>query len=253
MAGTSRRTWLRSLVYGSPLAAAAHGFGLEPRLLQARRLILGEPATARFAFFTDLHFKGSTALLDAVLVGIRDAQPDFVLFGGDLVEEAGHLGEALERLSRLGVPLFGVPGNHDYWSAIDFAAVNRAFEATGGAWLLDRAVDLAGGRLRLSGHTCTGGIVLEAEAGRKNIALMHYPAWADRLPAGYDLILAGHTHGGQVRLPWIGALVTPPGTGRYPLGWYHTHAGPLYVSSGVGTYYLNVRFLCPPEWVLVEI
>jgi uncharacterized protein len=67
------------------------------------------------------------------------------------------------------------------------------------------------------------------------------------------LILAGHSHGGQVRLPFWGALIVPRGVGRYDLGYYKTAGGPLYVNAGIGTYRLPFRFNCRPEITLITI
>jgi predicted MPP superfamily phosphohydrolase len=69
----------------------------------------------------------------------------------------------------------------------------------------------------------------------------------------YDLILSGHSHGGQVRLPILGALIVPIGVDGYEKGWYFTPAGWLHVSSGLGTFFLPTRFFCRPEITLVEI
>lgn len=251
--GWTRRTWLRLLAYASPAWMAGYALGWEPRRLRVRRLRLAQPSRLSFAFFTDLHFKGDPHLLDAVVEAIRREHPAFAVFGGDLIEHTDHLAGALARLGRLGVPLYGVPGNHDYWSGADFHRIAAAFQATGGAWLLDTTVNAAGSGLWLAGHTCVGDTVLAPVADRPTVGLIHYPAWADRLPAGYRLVLAGHSHGGQVRLPWVGALVKPHGVGPYERGHYPTPAGPLYVSSGVGTFHINVRFLCPPEVVFVEV
>lgn len=66
-----------------------------------------------------------------------------------------------------------------------------------------------------------------------------------------DLILAGHTHGGQVRLPWIGALEERIQLGPYVMGRYEVDGSMVYVSRGVGTSYLPVRFGCPPEVVVL--
>ena len=77
---------------------------------------------------------------------------------------------------------------------------------------------------------------------------------ADRLgEARFDLILAGHSHGGQVRLPFYGALVLPWGVGRYDLGLFDTPGGPLYVNAGIGTYYFPYRFNCRPEVAVVTM
>jgi predicted MPP superfamily phosphohydrolase len=238
------------LLYGSPALALGDGFGFEPRCLRTRTLRSPRPSSIRFAYFTDVHFKGDPTLLEAVVARLNRARPAFALFGGDLVEEAHHLPEALAILERLEIPLFGVPGNHDYWSGADFAEIDRSFRRTGGQWLVDAAAVCTGHQIL--GYSCTGETRLLPDSSHPAIGLVHYPAWADRLPPGFDMVLAGHSHGGQVRLPFIGALVKPSGVGRYVRGRFSTAAGPLFVSSGVGTFHLNVRFLCPPELVLIE-
>jgi len=88
----------------------------------------------------------------------------------------------------------------------------------------------------------------------KNILLMHYPAWVKCLGnLKFDLMLAGHSHGGQVRVPFYGPIILPRGVGEYDLGLFHTQAGPLYVSSGIGWFPLPVRFNCRTEITVIEI
>lgn len=251
----NRRTWLRLVGYGLPCAALADAVLLEPRWLKVTtlRLATGTPR-ARFVHFTDLHHKGDRRFLESVIDRINRCRPEFVVFTGDLVEEAAHLEPALEALGRLRAPLYGVPGNHDYWAGIDFDHVSRAFAATGGAWLVDAAATVAGGKVQLLGASCTRPFGLSPQPGLLHIALIHYPAWTTNLaPHVFDLVLAGHSHGGQVRLPWVGALVTPFGVDQYDLGRFRTPAGPLYVGAGVGWFYLRLRFLCRPEVTVIEI
>jgi len=69
----------------------------------------------------------------------------------------------------------------------------------------------------------------------------------------FELMLAGHSHGGQVRVPFYGAPILPWGVGPYQLGYYETFAGPLYVGAGIGTYRLPVRINCRPEITVVTI
>ena len=89
---------------------------------------------------------------------------------------------------------------------------------------------------------------------QKNIFLMHYPAWAKRVtPHKYDLMLAGHSHGGQVRLPFYGAVHIPFGVDEYDLGLFQTSSGPLYVNPGIGWYPVPIRFNCRPEITVFEI
>jgi hypothetical protein len=251
----SRRAWLRLALFAAPVALVGDAFWLEPKWLKVRtlRLCQGRPAH-RFVHFTDLHHKGNRALLESVVRKINGLKPDFVCFTGDIVEEARFVAEALAGLRRIKSPLYGVPGNHDYWAELDFRPVAEAFAATGGAWLMDRAQLIGDGRVNLLGATCMLPFTMLPKAGVKNIVLIHYPAWVTNLGAGpFDLILAGHSHGGQVRLPFIGPLVSPAGVDQYSLGLYQTTPGPLYVGAGIGWFYLNARFRCRPEVTLIEL
>ncbi len=72
------------------------------------------------------------------------------------------------------------------------------------------------------------------------------------MPKKFDLILAGHSHGGQVRLPVVGGLVIPYDVGKYEKGLYETKAGTLYVNPGIGSYGIPLRILCRPEITVIE-
>lgn len=252
----NRRRFLRRLaLYGTPLAVVGDMALVEPHWLKVNhlRLATGDPV-ARFVHFTDLHHKGDSKWLTSVVERINALKPEFVCFTGDIIEDKEHLASALEILQRINAPLFGVPGNHDYWSRADFKEIAKAFAATGGAWLLDASATAPGGRVRLHGLTCETAKVIAPEPGLKNVLLAHYPAWCEKVaPHRFDLMLAGHSHGGQVRLPFYGAVTVPYGVGQYELGKFNTPAGPLYVGSGIGWFYLNFRFRCRPEITLLEI
>jgi predicted MPP superfamily phosphohydrolase len=146
---------------------------------------------------------------------------------------------------------------HEYLSSISFAPVEKCFAATGGSWLLDEPRLLAGSRINLIGTTCNHSTEarLPINPAARNILLMHYPAQVKRLGGQkFDLILAGHSHGGQVRLPFYGALFLPSRVDEYDLGLFPTKAGPLYVNAGIG--YIgknNFRFNCRPEITLIEM
>jgi predicted MPP superfamily phosphohydrolase len=93
-----------------------------------------------------------------------------------------------------------------------------------------------------------------ANPGMKNILLVHYPAWVKRLEGQkFDLILAGHSHGGQVRIPFYGPIIVPYAVDEYDLGLFQTKAGPLYVTSGIGWFPVPIRFNCRPEITVMEI
>lgn len=249
----TRRAFLRAGMFGAPLLGAAAGFSLWPEWLRVRQIALRPDPVCRLVHFTDTHHKGDRAWLSRVVDAVNALDADFVCFTGDIIEEAAYLDEALDILTRVNRPLYGVPGNHDYWSGADFSVIAEAFGSTGGAWLTDRAVTAPGG-VRLLGSTGKGvpedGVV---EAARR-VLLVHYPAFALDAPFGpYDFVLAGHSHGGQVRVPFFGAPVVPGRTRPYDLGLFDTPSGPLYVNPGIGTWYLDVRVFCRPEVTLVQV
>jgi hypothetical protein len=251
----SRRRWIGLGAGGLLLGTIADALLIEPRWLKTHRVprFVADPGH-RLVHFTDLHHKGDRPWLEHLVRRVNGLAPDFVCFTGDLVEEAAHLPEALEVLRGLRAPLYGVPGNHDYWAGVDFDRVRDAFAATGGRWLMDEEVLVRDGRVRIVGATCTRSPDVRSRPGLKNLLLVHYPFWVDRLGgAAFDLVLAGHSHGGQVRLPFLGAVAVPGGVGAYDLGLFRTPAGPLYVGSGVGWFYANVRFDCRPEVAVLEI
>lgn len=105
----------------------------------------------------------------------------------------------------------------------------------------------------MSGFANIGAAQQGAPDGALRIVLFHSPAYFDSASEKIDLAFAGHTHGGQIRLPWIGALWTPPGSGRFVQGWYSAGSARMLVSRGVGTSILPVRFLCAPEVARIDI
>ena len=177
-----------------------------------------------------------------------------VCFTGDVVEEARFFAPALELLKRIKAPLYGIPGNHDFWARVDFRLAREVFAAQGGRWLMDESIELPRGGIKLFGVTGGKQPKWELSKSGANILLSHYPNWSEKISgARFDLILSGHSHGGQVRLPGVGALLTPSGVGRFEMGMFETAAGPMYVNPGIGYFYANIRFCCRPEVTTFEI
>ena len=243
-------------VTGAAVGAEAKYF--EPTWLKVRLVrIGGAPPTHRFVHFTDIHHKGDATYLKTVVAKINSLSPDFVCFTGDIIEHDKFLAEALEILSGVKSPMFGIPGNHDYWSKVAFGPIAKCFAATGGAWLVDEAKLTADGRINIIGASCNHADTMlpVSNPTSKNVLLIHYPVWAKNLgDRKFDLLLAGHSHGGQVRIPFYGAVVVPYCVDEYDLGLFQTKAGPLYVNPGIGyVYEYNVRFNCRPEITVIEI
>lgn len=251
----SRRRLLGLGLIGAPLVLAADAIALEPNWLKVRQVNLasGTP-THRLVHFTDVHYRGNREQLEDIVARINALSPDFVCFTGDLIEDTAHLPEALQILRGIKSPLYGVPGNHDYWAEPEWGLFHEAFAATGGAWLMEETALTKDGKVQIIGITCVEKPSVPVRQDTRNILLHHLPSWIKHLgPLKLDLSLAGHSHGGQVRIPFYGALVLPFGVDEYDLGLFQTKAGPLYVNPGCGYFYMNVRFNCRPEITVIEI
>jgi predicted MPP superfamily phosphohydrolase len=225
-------------------------------------------AGLRIGFVTDTHVGPyfSTDDLARATALLAAERPDLILLGGDFISESPrYAGPAAEVLGELaGAATLGgyaVLGNHDYSNSA--AKMTAALTRGGVEVLRNQATRIATGRgdLWLAGIDESLLSLADPEAtfaaippGSAALALWHEPEYADRTAAlGAFAQLSGHSHGGQVRLPSIGALVVPEGGRRYVMGL--NHAGPMaiYTSRGVGVFRPPVRLNCPPEVTLATL
>ncbi len=253
MPNISRRRFLQIAGLSLPAIAGLDVSVIEPRRLQVRHLTTGS-GRCRFVNFSDLHYRGDAHYAAQVVRAINALKPEFVCFTGDLIEHNEYVPEALSFIRQIQAPVYGAPGNHDYWSGASFPEIAKGFRATGGDWLVDRGIVLPQHDLEIHGMAWTGIHAFQPPRAGRRVLLSHYPAMADTLGQNFDLILSGHSHGGQIRLPFYGPLIIPTGVGAYDLGQFSTRFGPLYVSSGVGTLStIPLRWNCPPEITVVTI
>ncbi len=257
-------------------AIVAYATWIEPFRVGVTREALtvpGWPAEPplRLLHITDLHFEGASPRERAVLAQVEALQPDLIVLTGDYlnlssVYDAEAQAGARDFLAQLKAPLgvYAVTGS----PVVDIASiVPRVFRELPLRWLDDEIVSIAwqGSELQLLGVRCTRDLERDARALQRlwkarstsatTVLLYHTP---DLMPAapglGVDLYLAGHTHGGQLRLPFYGALFTSSRWGkRYEMGRYEDQDTTLYVSRGLGLEGLGApraRFLAPPELVL---
>jgi uncharacterized protein len=252
----TRRRFLFLAMFATPALVCADAKWIEPKWLKVRSIKLAEGKPShRIIHITDIHHKGDRPYLESVVRKINALSPDAVCFTGDLIENNKFVPEALQILEGIKSPLYGVPGNHDYWSHAPFDDYIKSFARSGGAWLMDSPAMTADGKIQVAGAACLHGapIALAPRAGVKNILLLHYPLLAERVQHKFDVLLAGHSHGGQVRIPFYGALLVPYWVGRYQVGMFRLAAGPLYVNPGIGWLSIPIRFNCRPEITVFEI
>jgi len=222
----------------------------------------------RIAFLTDLHYSAvvpSWWVAKAVAAAV-DLRPDLILLGGDYLSHSTRYAPVLTDLLRpLAAPdgVFGVLGNHDHY--VGARIVRDAIRAAGvvelrnASTLLHRdsgVLALAGvGDLRFDAidfAAAVAGIPVTVP----RVVLSHDPDVFAFWPADLrlDLMLSGHTHGGQAHLPWMGPPYVPSQFGyRYLAGPVREGTRQLYVSRGVGAITAPFRWRCPPEITLLTL
>ena len=254
MPNLTRRRFLTLGALALPAAVGLDARLVEPTNMKVTEFVANPAGRIRLVHFSDLHHKGNTRYAAEVIDTINQLKPDFVCFTGDLVEEARYFAEALEFIGQIKAPVYGSPGNHDYWCGAPFDDFQCVFSATGGRWLVDTSIVLPQYELELVGMGRGGVPFLPDPKAPRRFLLTHYPKSVDDLHGyHFDWIMAGHSHGGQIRIPGYGPLALPWGVGPYDLGFFQTDPGPLYVNAGIGTYRLPWRFNCRPEITLVRI
>ncbi len=250
-------------------AVTFYGFWIEPYRIVVTRHRVPAPVRAplKIAQVSDLHTRGYSGR-ERKLLGILEAEkPDAIVITGDYVTVRSDWYRVRDVLARFKAPLgvWLVRGNWEDTASILATAVPKvndeeAFYREAGVKLLvnqsDRIVDgvwIAGFDDALKGTPDIAAALKGIPDGAFRIGAFHTPVLFDALGGQVDLALAGHTHGGQIRLPWLGHLYLPAGSGRFLAGWYELEGSRMYVSRGIGTTLLDMRVLCPPELPIFEL
>lgn len=220
----------------------------------------------RLVQLSDLHINRFGSYHREVAEAVNALQPEVILLTGDYLEEQRRLMEVREFLELLKAPqgIFAVQGNWEYWARLEGENLRRKFAVSGVTLLINQRLDLdvRGVPLSILGldfpspsdHLARLSDLAESE--RVNLLLSHVPAFEHQLLGErVDLVLSGHTHGGQVRLPLLPPLYLPRYSGDLVAGLFQVgpFQTPLYVNRGIGTSVFPARFLCPPEITLLRL
>jgi uncharacterized protein len=259
---------LRAVRLGAAAAAAGLAWGhFEAGWVQLQTLACPLPGLPpeleglRIAHLSDFHLgfpsRGRVAVERAV-DWVEERQPDLTLISGDLLSRRSGEPELRSLLARM-PNCFAVLGNHDFALTRDpFSHPADVVDLEPATLLTDdsRTLELRGKRIQIVGVDPRSyrrrlsrpeGLV-DPEADLR-ILLCHFPEVMDRLPAGaFDLVLAGHLHGGQICVPWPGGrLRLAHIRWTYIRGLYRRPSGTLHLSAGLGTTFVPFRFLARPE------
>ncbi|MCB9893395.1 MAG: metallophosphoesterase [Planctomycetes bacterium] len=290
LADAQRRDLLRKAAIGMPAiivtAAAAGGVAsqLPPVIRRARQPVrpdFGHLRGFTFAQFSDVHI-GSYLERDRLseIAGIINAhRPDMVVCTGDLIDnDLEQLEQGTKLLRALTAPhgVYMCMGNHEYIAAQgDEAGVRKAYKDAGATMLVDEAhrIDVGASHFWLGGTDfpgVSGGALGDRPTTRQSmdavlremdddgaprIVLAHHPkTFFEARERQIDLMLSGHTHGGQISLGRIEDCELTPNLPFefYHKGLYGSQGRRLYVNSGIGSW-LPVRLNCPPEITLIEL
>ena len=256
----------------------AWAFWLEPASLELNEYRLEIPnwpqslAGLRIAALADLHvgspFNGLDKL-ERIVVLTNQSNPDLIVLLGDYVIQGVTGGdfvppnESAPVLAKLQAPLgvWALLGNHDWW--LDGEWVQDTLKHHGISVLENSSVPIQRGSEEFwltgigdlwEGHADIPQALKDVPDNAPTVAITHNPDIFPGVPSRVNLVLAGHTHGGQVRIPFFGPVIVPSAHWRrFAAGHIVDDGRHMFVSTGLGTSILSVRFLVPPEISLLVI
>ncbi|NBI29803.1 metallophosphoesterase [Chengkuizengella marina] len=277
----SRRSFLNKIwksgltLMGLTVSIPSYSYFGERKWLQTNQIKLSSKripspfSGLKIVHFSDLHlgFHMDDQYFDDLIKQVNAQQPDVICFTGDLIDEdASNLVDYIPKLQQFKAPLgkFAVLGNHDKIRSDAVAGVAEALMRSNFNLLINKNVqikrqnavmNISGVDDILIGNPNLDQALLEANQDTYTILLAHEPDFAD-IVQDYpvDLQLSGHSHGGQVRLPLIGHIITPPLSKKYVNGLYEVGDSlKVYTNRGIGTTIYPFRFFCRPEITVITL
>lgn len=265
----SRRSVMKAIIaagVGGVAATGTYSFLYARRNLEITRTTLvtsGLPEALsglRIGLLTDLHRSLTVPRedIEKAVTAMMKERPDLIVLGGDYVtwRDPQFVEDVADILAPLTAPhgVFAILGNHDDERAMPAALTAQGFEVLMDARTRIRvageSLDLVG--LRFWTRQSTDVIPLLSSATRPAIVLAHDPRRVFEAAAlDLSVVLSGHTHGGQIVIPGLGAIAAR----KFPIasGVFHQRNTTLYVSRGIGTVYVPFRLNCPPEVAILTL
>lgn len=243
-------------------------FKLEPNLVEIKHYHLNDQQLSglRIVFASDFHIgKKDIKRLKRIVKIIKEQKGDLILLGGDYLN--GHTEQSTMPPERIAAELgnltapygvVGVLGNHDWY--INGSKTKKALQNAGITILenQNRIINYNNKQITIAGVADKSTRIADSEKALNNtpkprILLTHTPDIFPEITDSVNLVLAGHTHGGQVKVPFIGALLVPSDYGRrFAEGFFDENGVKMIVSKGLGTSMIPIRFNCKPEIVVIE-
>ncbi|NFE96438.1 metallophosphoesterase [Clostridium botulinum] len=257
----------------------AYSIYVEPNLLSVKNIEINNSSniknedTIKIAQISDIHLGEYYAIdkLEKLVNKVNSQNADIIVFTGDLFdnvskfEDTSKVAPILKKLNA-NIGKYAIYGNHDYGGGAKNIYKN-VMEDSGFKILVNEQVNVkldSGNTMSILGldDALLGNPDVEKTArnikgSNYNLLLLHEPDLSDKFVSyNIDLILAGHSHGGQVKIPFLGEIVTPPLAEKYKDGLYNLNTKrntQLYVNSGIGNTKVPFRFMNVPEVSIFEI
>lgn len=230
---------------------------IEPNLINVKNVYIKDDQLVgmKIVYLSDLHYRKHDELkLKRIIQKVNQNKPDLILFGGDFVNSFDNDKElnikkikSYISLLKSNYGIYAILGNHDEnINDLDIKILNNS-----NIYIKNKNLYIIG----VEDETI-GSPNLDLAFNGTNIPrilLIHNPDLYPIINEKVNLVLAGHNHGGQINIPIIGPLFIPAKTGRkYLYGFYDDKYKKMFVTRGLGTSILPIRFNCPPEIVVVN-
>ena len=251
---------------------AAYSYVLEPNWIEVTKVKIKDSDLARslagvkIVQLSDIHLTNGINFREKEMIKkVNGLDPDFIFLTGDYFDDMSQVGSIVALLKQLKARkgIWGVPGNTDHIAADHAETISQVLESAGVRVLVNQGVRLATGTgfFWLVGvdenvyhHDQLFSALYGVPRNEPRILLAHSPAIIDEAAREeINLVLSGHTHGGQVGIPVLIKLSEYANRTHYMKGLFTKGKTKLYVNRGIGMKTLPIRFLCRPEITLFEV
>ena len=257
----NRRQFVLKLFLGSISFLVLDSFWLETYFIEWTEHDISETESNKIKaiHLTDLHLRSIKSVHESITERINEEKPDVIFFTGDSLERNKYLSVLQDFLSLIDIdiPKIAILGNKEYSGRIDLERLKGVYESYNGKLLVnesllfeteDRKINILGIDDFVCGYPNFTKTIQGIDISWSTVILNHCPVYReeiDRLCVPLNikpkLILAGHTHGGQITF-FGKPFFTPFGSGNYVKGWYNNEISKMYVSKGIGTTVFPLRF-----------
>ena len=270
MKDLTRRKFIKSGIFASLGLVLINSFWFEKYVIDWTYFDISKSDKNKLKIIqiSDLHFDGLKSFHKSIARKINSLKPDLIFITGDSVDNNQKIDSLNEFLQLIDKPIkkYAITGNWEYWGNINLTRLKDVYSQNNCELLINenrtitirnRDISVIGIDDFVGGNANFKKAVKNLKQTDTNIVLSHCPEHRDIIAKEkgnltIDLVLSGHTHGGQISFLGF-APFKPQGSGKYLKGWYKETEPKMYISKGVGTSILPIRFGARAEMVEMEI